>query len=293
MWDLFVLNLILRLEALSASVGAWLGEHLLNILVILFGAWLLRHFGARLISRMLGFTIRPDLYPTKADRQKRLETLNSLGTAAMRVTVYIVAGIMIISELGINTGPIIASAGVIGIALGFGAKSLIQDFLSGIFIITENQYRVGDIVEIGSVSGIVESVTIRTTVLRDLNGHVHHVPNGTIQVTTNMTADFSQINEDIVVGLDTDMQRLERIINHVGQELSADVEFKKQITEAPYMYRMEGYDANGIIVKVLAKVQPGMQWDIKSELYKRLKVAFEKNDIEIPYQHIMVHEVKK
>ncbi len=141
--------------------------------------------------------------------------MDGLIHAITRFAVYVVAAIMIISELGVNTAPLLASAGIFGIALGFGAQSLIKDLVSGIFIITENQYRVGDVIELGNVSGIVEAITIRTTVLRDQSGNQHHVPNGSIVRTTNKTMGFGGIDENIVVGADTDIQKLVEIINRL------------------------------------------------------------------------------
>lgn len=181
----FLLGLDHNLERLRHTTVNWFSAHTFNVLVILFGAWLVRKFGAELISRILQQTIRSDLYPTQEDREKRLKTLDSLVGAFMRIAVYIVAAIMIVSELGLDTAPLLASAGVLGVALGFGAQSMVKDFTTGVFIIAENQYRVGDTVGIGDVVGTVELITLRTTILRDDKGYVHHVPNGTITVTTN------------------------------------------------------------------------------------------------------------
>lgn len=277
----------IALVTVGARVEEWIGNHGLNIAVIVLGAWLLKRFGAQIISQLLRHTIRPDLYPTKADREKRLKTLSSLVGASIGIIIYIVAGIMIIGELGVNTAPLIASAGILGVALGFGAQSLIKDFVSGIFIIIENQYRVSDEVQLGSVSGVVEAITIRTTVLRDLNGHVHHVPNGTITFTTNKTMDFGRINEDIEVAMDTDLDRLEHIINHVGQEIAALPEFKRHIHEAPHLASFRGFSSTGFRVKILGKTSANEHWRIRSELYKRLKDAFEQHKIKVTGQPVL------
>ncbi len=281
MWEYVPYSLTLSLDKVGRLINGWIDKHLINILVILIGAWVLRHFSAQIISSALRHTIRDDLYPTKGDRQKRIRTLNSLVGAAARVGVYIIATVMIINELGVDTGPLVASAGFLGIALGFGAQSLIKDFVSGIFIIIENQYRVGDIVQLGTVSGAVEDVTIRTTVLRDLNGDVHHIPNGTIAVSTNKTIGYSRINENIVVAYDTDLQRLEHIINHVGEELAATPEFKHKIHEPPRFEGMKGFDKDGIVINIAGKTSAAEQWKITSELYQLLKKAFEKNNIKV------------
>lgn len=287
MFEEFLLNLLPQLLHVGTLIGDWLNEHLVNILAILVGAWIIRRFGAKFIARILKYTVRNDLYPNHADREKRMKTLNTLASAIMRVGVYIVVAILLVGEINPSyTTALFASAGLIGVALGFGAKDLINDLVSGIFIITENQYRVGDVIEIGGVSGTVEDITIRTTVLRDLGGDVHHIPNGTIKLTTNMTLGFSGIDESIVVGYDTDIDRLKHIINHVGEQLASDAEFQKMTVEPIHFLRVDGFGDNGIIVRIAGKTASGEQWLVKGELYERLYKEFKRQKIEIPYQHI-------
>jgi small conductance mechanosensitive channel len=149
------------------------------------------------------------------------------------------------------------------------------------------------VIEISNVDGTVEDITIRTTVLRDLDGNVHHIPNGIITVTTNKTLGYSRINENIVVGYDTDLDKLEHVINHIGEEISASVEYKNKITTAPHFLRVEGFGDNGIVVKIVGKTISGEQWNVKGELYKRLNEAFKKHQIEIPYPHIVHVNSKK
>lgn len=281
MGETFFKSLDQNLARLVGNIGDWLSLHAFNIVVILLFAWAVRKFGAELLSRFFHQTIRSDLYPTAADREKRITTLNSLVGAFMRIAVYVVAFIMIVGEIGIDTGPLLASAGVLGVALGFGAQNLIKDFVSGMFLIIENQYRVGDVVQLGDVSGTVEAITIRTTVLRDLDGNVHHVPNGAIQITTNKTMDFGRINEDIVVDLDTDIEELAVIINDVGKELSELPGFKHKVTDPPHFSTVRGFNFGGIVVKIQGKTTPSEKWAVRSELYKRLKLAFKKHKIEV------------
>jgi moderate conductance mechanosensitive channel len=271
-----------KLVELGDLLAAWFSDHIVNIIAIIVGCWLLYKFGAKLIARILKHTIRIDLYPTKSDREKRIKTLNTLIGAATKVVAFTLGVFLVIGEINPGyTAALFASAGLITVALGFGAQSLIKDFMSGIFIITENQYRVGDVIEIGGVNGTVEDVTVRTTVLRDLNGFVHHVPNGFIDVTTNKTIGYSRINEDMVLGFDSDVDRVEHIINHVGQELAADVKFKNLIIEAPEFASVKGYAVNGLIVNILAKTEAGEQWAVRTEMYRRLKKAFDKAGIEV------------
>ncbi|MDB5163590.1 MAG: Potassium efflux system KefA protein / Small-conductance mechanosensitive channel [Candidatus Saccharibacteria bacterium] len=258
----------------------WADKHLFNVIVIVLGAYVLRTFGSTVINGLIRQTIRGDMFPTELDRKKRIKTLSSLVNATVRVVVWLVATIMIVGELGINTAPLLASAGVLGVALGFGAQSLIKDFVSGIFIITENQYRVGDIVQLGNVSGVVESITIRTTVLRDLDGYVHHVPNGTIQLTTNKTSGYTSLNEDLTVPVETDLVQLEHIINHVGQELAAKPELAHKIKQAPKLVSIKGYSNDGITVKIIGQTSPSNQYKVRSEFYRLLNKSLATHKIE-------------
>lgn len=291
MWESLVEKVTRQIEWLASAVGDWLSDHLINILVILGVSWIVHRFGVRVIGSILKHTVRADLYPTKSEREKRLKTLNSLARATMGIAVYIVTAILLIGEINPTyTAALFASAGVLGVALGFGAQSLIRDFFSGIFIIAENQYRIGDDVTligtagIGSVSGHVEDLTIRTTVLRDLSGDVHHLPNGNIGLTTNKTLGFSRINEDITVALDTDLERLEHIIKHTGEQVAALPELVDKIVEPPYLASVEGLSDKGLTVKVLAKTTPAAQWKVRSEFYARLNKAFHKNGIKFSAQ---------
>lgn len=267
--------------AIGETVDVWVKLHLVNVIVIIIVAVITRRALTAITVKFLSKTIRVDMYPSETDRKKRLKTLNELMTAVVRVGVWTVAILTIANEMGINTGPLLASAGILGLALSFGAQSLVKDFTTGIFIILENQYRVGDVVDIGGVTGTVEHVTMRTTILRDLNGYVHHVPNGLIEVSTNKTVGYSRINEEIVVGFDSDMDRVEHIINHVGEEMAALPEYKKIIQEPPAFSSVKGYAVNGLRVGILGKTKPGEQWAVRTDMYKRLKKAFDKANIEI------------
>ncbi len=278
-------DLPLLLDMIADSTLRWIANHGIQIAIIFCGAYLVRHFGTKLFSRLLQLTVRDDLYPHKSDRIKRLRTLDSLSGAVLRVGVYFTALILILGEINPSyTTALFASAGLVTVAVGFGAKNVINDFLSGMFIIVENQYRVGDIIQIGDVDGTVQAVTIRTTILRDLNGNIHHVPNGSIVVTTNKTIDVANLNEDIVVGFSTDIALLEHFINHVGKELASDPAYKRHVIKPPYFARVNGFANNGIIIKIFGETSAGQQWVVKGELYRKLIEAFRKNNIELPDQ---------
>lgn len=260
---------------------SWLDHHAVNLIIIFAGAWLVRRFGNKLVQGILARTVRADMYPTKTDRDKRIKTLTSLSSAVLRTGVYIVVAILVLGEINPSYATaLFASAGLVTVAIGFGAKNLIQDFISGMFIISENQYRVGDVVMIADVSGTVEAVTIRTTILRDIEGNVHHVPNGAIVVTTNKTIGFSSLNEEIVLPQGTDLERVAHIIDHIGEEMQASADFSKKIKEPPHFASYNGFGQGGLVIKVAGKTAPGDKYTVRSEFYARLYKAFRKHNIE-------------
>lgn len=281
-------EIVLRIEWLAIKTGAWAEAHLLNIVLILAGAWIVRRVASDLADRLLKHAVRPDVYPTKADREKRIKTLHSLVSGIIRIAVYIVATILLIGEIAPgSTTLLFTSAGLIGVVVGFGAQSLIKDLTTGIFIIIENQYRIGDEVTLvagmglGSIDGTVEDLTIRTTILRDLSGNVHHLPNGNIGLTTNKTLGYSRMNEVIVVAIDTDIDKLESLIKQVGEELAELPGVGNKILDPPHMASVNGFTENGIAVRVLAKTSAAAQWKIRSEFFKLLQKTFEENDIKL------------
>ncbi|MCA9334228.1 mechanosensitive ion channel family protein [Candidatus Saccharibacteria bacterium] len=286
-------EIIVSFDRVSSKASSWLASHFLSIVIILIFGYIAKFLLTKLMRKVVKQTVRHDLFPTESDKKKRLKTLDGLIGAIVGVVVWVVVIIMIINELGINTGPLLASAGVIGIVIGFGAQTLIKDFTTGLFIIAENQYRVGDVIEINGVSGVVEDITIRTTVLRDLDGHSHHIPNGSIDATTNMTMGYSNLHENFTVDLDTDIEQLEHIINHVGEQLTTNPSLKGLIIEPPKFTRVTGFNNDGLMIKVVGKTTPGDQWQVQGEFYKQLKKAFDRHKIGIPYPQVTVHQAKK
>lgn len=284
-------QLAVSLERFMDWFGGWIQAHVPSILLIFVCAWVIRRMVTELTDRILKHLVRPDVYPTKADREKRIKTLHGLTAGIIRILVYAVAAILIISEINPTyRTALLTSAGLFSVIFGFGAQTLIRDLVSGVFIILENQYRIGDEVTltagagIGSVEGIVEDVTIRTTVLRDLNGNVHHMPNGNIGVTSNKTLGYSRMNENIIVALGTNLEKLEEVIKTVGESILKEPGLGDTVLEPPYLASVKGFGDNGIIVRVTAKTSPAAQWKIRSEFYKRLKAAFDKNHIKLAGQ---------
>jgi small conductance mechanosensitive channel len=202
--------------------------------------------------------------------------------------VAVIAGLMILNLFGIDIGPAIAGLGVAGIAVGLGAQTLVKDWLSGIFIVLENQYSQGDVIRIAGVDGVVEDFSLRRTTLRDLDGTVHTVPNGAITVASNMTRLWARVNLDIGVAYDTDIDRATAIINRVGEELHDDEEWGPRLLEAPKVVRVNALADSAVTLKVLGQVRAAEQWSVAGELRKRVLAAFARDGVEIPFPHRVV-----
>jgi small-conductance mechanosensitive channel len=226
---------------------------------------------------------------TEEEVKKRAETLSGVLVASLQAIVIAVITFMMLSELGLNIAPMIAGVGVVGIAIGFGAQSLVKDYIAGLFILQENQYRKGDVVKIADTSGLVEDINLRRTILRDLDGIVHSVPNGEIRVASNFTKGYSRVNLNISVGYNEDLDRAIAVINRVGNELAQDPAWSAQIVTPPNVLRVDNLGDSGIDIKVVGDTKPIQQWAIMGELRLRIKKAFDKEGIEIPWPHMKVY----
>lgn len=270
-------------NSFSNAVGSWLVDPGIAILAILGFAWVGRHFGGLVITQMTRHLIRSTHHNPLSDEDltKRRDTLSGLFTVIWKVILIVVASAMIFQQLfpKIDLTPFFASAGLIGVAIGFGAQSLIKDFLSGIFIIVENQYRVGDIVDIEGAAGTVERVTIRSTVLRDASGNVHFMPNGEVLHVINKTMGYSRVNFSLTVDPDTDVDRLVEVIDEVGVKLSEDENWKDKILEAPHFLNIGTFSDVALEVTITGKTNPSQQWSVTGEMRRRLLKAFAKHHI--------------
>jgi len=209
--------------------------------------------------------------------------------ASLQAIIIAVIFFMMLSDIGLNIAPMIAGVGVVGIAIGFGAQSLVKDIISGLFILLENQYRKGDVVKIADTSGLVEDINLRRTLLRDLDGIVHSVPNGEIAVSSNFTRGYSRVNLNISVGYNEDLDRAIAVINRVGKELAEDPAWSAQILKPPQVLRVDNLGDSGIDIKVVGDTKPIQQWAIMGELRLRIKKAFDQEEIEIPWPHTKVY----
>lgn len=263
----------------------YISTHFWPVIGILAVAWLGRHFGGMVIRRIITQAVHRsrDADMSEEDVTKRKETLIGLLTAIWKWLVIVVAVIMLLGELfpSINLAPMFASAGIVGIALGFGAQSLIKDFLSGIFIISENQYRVGDVVDLEGAAGTVEHVGVRTTILRDVDGNVHYMPNGEIMHVINKTMGYSKVNFKLSVNPDTDIDILAEVINKVGIKMSEDEAWKEKLLEPPYFLNIGAFSDTSMEVTIVGKTVASAQWGVTGELRRRLLRAFQKHHIEL------------
>jgi small conductance mechanosensitive channel len=277
----------------SEKIVPWLLSGGLRIALIIIIACIALKFLGIFIEKIIRRSIKSDHFLSQEAEKKRENTLIRVSTATLKIVIWIAVVLMVLSEMGINIGPMMAAAGIAGLAFGFGGQYLIRDTISGLFIILENQYRVGDVVCLGTTCGLVEDINLRLTTLRDTDGTVHHIPNGEIKKASNLSKDFSRINIDIGVSYDTDLEKLEKTINEAGIKMAAEEKWKDSVIKAPAFLRVDNFADSAIIVKISGETKPMKQWDVAGEFRKRLKIAFDKNGIEIPYPQIVVREAKK
>lgn len=231
---------------------------------------------------------------SSSERNQRIKTLQRVCVGGIKILIWVVALLVLLSEVGIDIGPVLATAGVAGVALGFGAQYLVSDIITGFFILIENQYSVGDVVCINQdICGTVEEVTLRMTRLRDLDGVVHHVPNSEITVASNTSKHYSRINLDIGISYESDLDTAINIVNEVGNELATDSDWQDKVIEAPQFLRVEELGDSAVILKVVGDVKPATQHAVSGELRKRLKAAFEAANIGMPYPQRVIHRAQQ
>lgn len=251
----------------------WVGPSLVN--------WLMHHVFVTAYQRTLH----------RKDLEKRQRTIGALLTNVWRIlivfgAIYALSDVLLRKDI---LAPLFASAGIVGVAFGFGAQSLIKDFLSGIFIITENQFRVGDVIEIDTFSGTVERIGFRSTVLRDVDGNVHYFPNGMVQHVINKTMDYSMARFTVAVSPETDIDTAAKLINQIGLDLAAEHEWKDKILEAPHYVMMGEFSSTAVNLIITGKTQPSDQWSVTAEMRQRILTAFEKSGVAIgtvPIAHV-------
>jgi small-conductance mechanosensitive channel len=275
----------------------WLVQHGIRIAVLLVlalvASWAARRTIPRAVRLALARQRVDDLEQAEEaialeEQAKRSATLAHVLVRTVEITVVLLVGIVALGEAGFQLGPLIAGAGVVGLAIGFGAQTLVRDVLGGLFVLFENQYTTGDVVSIAGITGTVQSIGLRRTVLRDIDGIVHTVPNGDVRVSSNLTRSFARVNLDVTVGYAEDIERVRAVVDRVGRELAADAAWAEKILEAPALLRVNELGESGVTLKILGTVRPMTQWEVTGELRRRLKEAFDRESIEIPYPHRVV-----
>lgn len=220
------------------------------------------------------------------EKAKRAETMAGILEATARVLILVTALLMSLKALGLDIGPLLAGAGVIGLAVGFGAQSLVKDVISGFFILLENHMNIGDVVSIGDHAGQVESITLRLTVLRDLEGRVHIIPNGEISVITNMTKEWARSVIELGVAYKEDVDEVIKVIESVGEEMLADPVFGVKMLEPLEVLGLDSFGDSSVNIKLRMKTQPIEQWNVGREFRRRIKRAFDEAGIEIPFPQV-------
>jgi small-conductance mechanosensitive channel len=271
----------------------WLLSHGVKIVLIIGIAILVKWLSKKLLTRVVRAAVLPDRFTSKVAEKKREDTLIRIFSIIVNIVLISIAALMVLQEIGVKIGPILAGAGIIGLAVGFGGQYLIRDLISGMFIIMENQYRIGDIVNFDGTGGLVEDISLRMTTIRDLDGTVHHIPHGEIKKVANLSKYFARVNLDIGIAYDTNLEHLIDVINRTGNELAEDPAWKEVIIKPPQFLRVNEFADSAIVVKILGETQPMQQWAVAGEFRKRLKIAFDREGIEIPFPQRVIHEAKK
>jgi small conductance mechanosensitive channel len=256
--------------------------------VLILGlAWFLQALANRLIRLFRRYM---EAKAPSADEQARIQTLARVFRNTGAIVIAIVAGTLVLGELGVSVAPILATAGVAGVAIGFGAQSLIKDYFNGFFLLLEDQVRQGDVVEVAGKGGLVEEVTLRYVRLRDMEGHVHYIPNGEIKLVTNRTRSYATPVLDIGVAYREDTDEALAVMRQAAAELRADPQWKQRIVEDLEVIGVDRWGDSAVVLRARFKVVPPIQqWNVKREYLRRLKKLFDARGIEIPFPHLTVY----
>ena len=277
----------MNFEEYLQKVGQWAIGTGLRILIIVVLTLVAVKLAQSFVQRLF------DNYQEKrnADEElkKRIDTLSGIVTALIVAVIFAVSIAIILGQLNIELGPILAAAGVVGVAVGFGAQHLVSDVISGFFLLFDDQLRVGDVVQIAGKGGLVEKVNIRMVVLRDLAGNVHYIRNGQIDVVTNMTKEYSRYVFDVGVAYREDVDEVISVIKQVDEDMRTNSEFTDDILEPIEILGLDQFADSAVIIKARTKTKPIRQWAVGREFNRRLKKAFDDRNIEIPFPHMTLY----
>lgn len=275
-----------RVAQLADRLIEWTLSSGIRVVLIGFGMILLLSLSKQVITRFR--RVYEGSFPGPA-QVKRVDTLTHVVRDVARVFILVVGSMMILSEIGIDLKPLLAAAGLSGLAIGFGAQSLVKDVISGFFILLENSVRVGDVVEVAGVAGVVEEVKLRTITLRDLSGNVHVVPNGIVDKVKNMTKVYSYYLFDVGVAYRENVDEVMAVLKEIAEELREDPAFNADILEPLDMLGVDQFADSAVIIKCRIKTNPMQQWRIGREMNRRIKNTFDAKGIEIPFPHRTIY----
>lgn len=261
-------------------------KDLFHIAVVLIVAFLAYRIVRLVTHRIVHRPVEEEDPLVKRLREQRAQTIGSLLNSVAGAVIMIVAGITVLNAIGVPIASILASVGVVGLAISFGAQSLVKDVITGTFLLLEGQFGIGDVVKIGDTSGLVERITLRTTVLRDVFGVVHVIPNGEITKVSNLTKSWSRAVLDIGVAYREDVDRVIALMKQIGAEFLADPEWGPLLLEEPTVPGVENLGDSAVVIRMMAKTLPLKQWDVARELRRRIKNRFDREGIEIPFPHL-------
>jgi len=267
----------------------WMLTSGLRILLILLVLWVFLKI-VKMIGNRILHMVEDDDPKTRSDIEKRADTLVGLMNGAARAIAVLVLVFVLLKEFGVDVTPLLAGAGIVGIAIAFGAQSIVKDIFYGFFILFENQFRVGDVIKISDITGTVEKINLRTTILRDVAGTMHVIPNGNITTVSNMTFKWSNAVIDIGVSYDANLVKVMDVMKRVGIELKAESADGWFVLDEPQVLGIETFGDSAVNLRVVIKTRPKHQWDVAREYRKRLLASFSAEGIEIPYPQMVVHK---
>ncbi|HEX2051738.1 MAG TPA: mechanosensitive ion channel family protein [Actinomycetota bacterium] len=270
------------------AITTWIGEHAEAVAALrIAGALALAYVSSRVLARVVArVERRVSEHTTPIRALQRTQTLAKVLSSAGIVAIWILAGFLVLQELGFDLAPLLAGVGIVGLAVGFGAQNLVRDVVTGFFILLEDQYGVGDVIEINQVaSGRVEQLTLRVTGLRDVDGTLHYIANGNITHVANRSKDWARAVVDVGVAYDADPARVREVLRRVAEEAKADDELGPKLYAVPEVWGVESLGDYEVVWRVVAETKPARQWDVARVLRERIKVAFDAEGIEIPLPH--------
>ncbi len=276
----------LNFQIIWPVIIRWASINGLRILIIIIGGIIVFKIFKRITSQVVERTIKKTYTDKdKKGAEKRIQTLSNLFLVTGKILIVLTIILMVLPEFGINIGALLAGAGILGLAIGFGSQSLVKDIVTGLFILMEDQYRIGDwirVVGFGfSIEGKVESISLRKTMIRGVDGVVHFAVHGMIRNVSNLTKGLSRIDVSVAISYDTDIDKAEKLINKIGEEMAKNPKLASLILSPPKFLGVEDIKGNQVLLKIIGETQPGKQWEVATALRKRIKAVFIQQKIEL------------